>query len=1182
LGVAGGAVVLNPGVWPLVLPFALLWLASPAIAHRISQPAATRRAVPMTAAEVTGLRLIARATWRYFETFVTAEDNFLPPDNFQETPRPVLARRTSPTNIGMYLLSVTAAHDLGWIGRGDALARLERTLATMQRMPRFRGHLHNWHATDDLRVLEPGYVSSVDSGNLAGHLIAVAQACADWQAAPQARDADWRAGLDDGLRLAGRALAAAPDPGLADLLGRLETALAQGAPLGRLLALAAEAAAHARAACDPAWDVAFWCAALHAGLAGHAADRDTDLRPRLAAAERTARDLATGMDFAFLLDRDKMLLSIGFSLATNRLDHSCYDLLASEARLASLFAIAKGDVETRHWFRLGRAATPLGTGTALVSWSGSMFEYLMPSLVLQEPGGSVLEDTNHRIVARQQAHAGALGIPWGISESAYNARDLEMTYQYSNFGVPGLGLKRGLGSDRVIAPYATALAAMVAPAAALRNLARLADLGAEGRYGFHEAVDFTPARLPAGADRAVVRSFMAHHQGMTIAAIANCVQDGRLRARFHAEPMIRAVELLLQERVPRDATDAPPRAREVRVTDPEPDTEAAVRRFPAPAEAMPTAHLLSNGTYGVVLTPGGAGFSRWRDLAVTRWRGDPTSAAQGAFILMRDRASGRRWSAGVQPTGADPARHSAVFSEHHAAFTHRGDGLTTVTEVVVSAEDDAEARRVTLTNTAGRAREIELTSCAELVLAPAAADAAHPAFSKLFVVTDFLPELGVVIATRRRRSAADPEVWAAHIAVVEGTEAAPLQFETDRARFIGAGGSMGRADMATAPLSQTTGTVLDPMLAIRRSVVVPAGGMARVTFWTMVADDPGVLLDLVDRHRDPSAFGRAVTLAWTQAQVQLRHLDVAPAAAADFQRLGGMLLRGDSRLRTSAAGILRGAGPQSALWPMGISGDLPLIVFRIQDTEDTPGLLELLAAHEYLRMHQLAVDVVILNDRATSYVQDLQTTIETAVRSARSRPRPQAPEGLADGTVHVLRSDIIGPDARALVLAVAGVVLVAGRGRIGQQIDAAVTATAPRTRAPDSAPDAGPDADPDAGPEPDPDTDPETEPGTGRRGPCVGPRGGPDVDPGLRHLRSGILQRAGRLCPGRARIRHGPARRADHACALDQRDRQPRLRVPDLGAGGGACVGHQQPREPDHAVVERPRHRPGWRGAFSA
>ena len=1056
LGVTGGAMVLNPSVWPLILPFTLAWLAAPLVSHHISQPKRLRETERLSGSEAQNLRLIGRSTWRFFETFVTTVDNDLPPDNFQETPQPVLARRTSPTNIGLYLLATTAAHDLGWIGRADAVARLERTLATVQRMPRFRGHLYNWHGTDDLRVLEPAYVSSVDSGNLAGHLIAVAQACAEWKREP-AGEAGWRAGLSDSLLLAECAFIAAATPEdevLAEQLGQLVETAAEQAPLERLLPLSLAAAARARSIFEANSDVVFWFEAVHACLAGHAADRELDLAPRLAAVEHLARELAMGMDFSFLLDQDKKLLSIGFSVATNQLDPSCYDLLASEARLASLFAIAKGDVETRHWFRLGRQATPMGAGSALISWSGSMFEYLMPSLVMRAPVGSVLAETNRRIVDRQRTYGAALDIPWGISESSYNARDLEMTYQYSNFGVPGLGLKRGLSESRVVAPYATGLAAMVAPVEALRNYMRLGALGAEGRYGFYEAVDFTASRLPAGAEHSIVRSFMAHHQGMTVTAIANCVQDGRLRSRFHSEPIIKAVDLLLQERVPRDASEAPPHAEEVKVAAHEPDYVPAVRSFPSPATTAPTAHLLSNGSYGVMLTPTGAGFSRWRDLAVTRWRDDPTTAPHGSFIFARDRASGAAWSAAVQPSRVDPANHTAVFSEHQATFTHKHAELTTLTEIVVSAEDDAEARRVTLTNTGQSPREIDLTSYTELVLGPLAADVAHQAFSKLFVVTDFLPELGVIIATRRRRSPSDPEVWAAHIAVVEGAEAAPIQFETDRARFIGAGRSIGNATMADHDLSQTTGTVLDPIFAIRRSIIVPAGGMARVTFWTMIAADPDILLDLVDRHRDPSAFDRAVTLAWTKAQVQLRHLGMTQTDATDFQRLGGMLIRGDTSLRAPASSIVAGAGPQSALWPHGISGDLPIILFRIEDAEDAPRLLEVLAAHEFLRMRQLGVDLVILNDRSASYVQDLQTKIEHAVRSAGSRPRADTPAGRHEGTVHILRRDLIPPESLASLVASANVMLVAGRGSIGQQIDAivmGVVAARPRLAPPQPA-----------------------------------------------------------------------------------------------------------------------------------
>ncbi len=1036
VGVCAVAAMINPAIWPWLLPFALAWAVAPALARFVSLPRVARPAAPLSDAQVRALRLTARRTWRYFETFVTAEENYLPPDNFQETPKPAIATRTSPTNIGLYLLSTVVARDMAWVGQNAALHRLKDTLQTVQRMPRHRGHIYNWHDTRDLRVLDPAYVSTVDSGNLAGHLIAVAQACRDWKHLP-VPDATLRQSLRDTTGLAQEALQAVPgNPALAQVLDRL--AAAAKTPTTALDDMIADAAAAKELALEAEGeesDIAFWTGAIDQSLREILADRQSPPDAiLLAEVGEMAHAIATGMDFAFLLEPDKKLFAIGFSLATNRRDTNCYDLLASEARLASLFAIAKGDVDTRHWFRLGRTSTPIGAGSALISWSGSMFEYLMPSLVLRAPVGSVLEQTNRLIVTSQQSYGAAIGVPWGISESSYNARDLEMTYQYSNFGVPGLGLKRGLSENRVIAPYATGLAAMIDPVAAVQNYDRLAALGAQGRFGFYEAVDFTPARLPENADHAIVRSFMAHHQGMTIASIANVLQNGRLRDRFHTEPMIKSVELLLHERVPRDVAAAPPRAKDVVVGAVQISDAPSTRVFDAPAKAFPTAHLLSNGNYGVMLTATGEGFSRWRDLAITRWRQEATQAAIGSFVFVNDTTTGKLWSAGVQPIRDGAASHSAVFSEHQAAFTHQSPRLTTMTEVVVSTEDDAEARRVTLSNTGRHPHEIDVTSYAELVLAPQAADQAHPAFSKMFVVTDYLPELGVIIATRRRRSEGDPEVWAAHIAVVEGDETGPVQFETDRAKFIGRGRGIEQAAMAQAPLSGTTGTVLDPIFSIRRSVSVPAGGVTRVTFWTMVADSPDGLLDLVDRHRDPSAFARAATLSWTQAQMQLRHVGITHAEAADFQTLAGMIMRRDGRLRAADPQIVAGAAPQSALWGLSISGDLPIVLLQIDDVQDIAVLNQGLSAHEYWGMHQLAVDLVILNDRSSSYVQDLQGAIDGAVRAAQSRPRADGIRAPARGSVHTLRSDILGPEATGHLKSLARLVLVAGRGSISQQL----------------------------------------------------------------------------------------------------------------------------------------------------
>ena len=531
----------------------------------------------------------------------------------------------------------------------------------MSRMQRMRGHFYNWYDTRDLRPLEPRYVSTVDSGNLAGHLIALANACREWGDRPFEASRRF-SGVADALDITraecarlrdGRKTQTVTLHQLDDALAAVGSALQQASlSQGDCQAQLASLCANAETMVDIASalaiergdgssaDMLLWARAVLISIEAHrddlaqAADAALARKERLAALENTARSMALAMEFGFLLDHDRQLLSIGYLVNEGALDQNCYDLLASEARLASFFAIAKGDVAAKHWFRLGRAATPVAHGAALISWSGSMFEYLMPSLVMRAPAGSLLDQTNRLIVRRQIAYAARLGLPWGISESAYNARDLELTYQYSNFGVPGLGLKRGLRENRVIAPYATALASMVDPRAAVANLERLAEIGAQGRFGFYEALDYTPARVPEGERVAIVRAFMAHHQGMTIVAIADALLDGAMRARFHAEPMIKATELLLQERMPRDVAATRLWAADVKSAAGARDVEpSGGRRFASAHQATPATHLLSNGRYSTMLTAAGSGYSRWGDLALTRWREDATCDDFGLLHL---------------------------------------------------------------------------------------------------------------------------------------------------------------------------------------------------------------------------------------------------------------------------------------------------------------------------------------------------------------------------------------------------------------------------------------------------------------------------------------------------------------------------------------------------------------------
>lgn len=1145
LAVAGGVAVCGEyDSWVAAAPFVLLWLAAPGVARWVSLPPRVTGVGPVSPADARTLRLIARRTWRFFETFVSPEDHDLPPDNFQEDPKPVVAHRTSPTNIGLYLLSTLAARDLGWLGTVEASERLEATVATMSRLELFRGHFFNWYDTRTLHPLDPKYVSSVDSGNLAGHLVVVGNGCREL-IHQSTVDADFFAGIDDAIRLLRDALADIPDQRQTHTVTRKQLSQAVGALALLLLSRPVDAAGwttrfaqlaasshtvadmaqalvqeHANA---PDEDLCIWVDAVRRCVESHLRDvelllpwvrfdpkdlaamfdgpsgpapewaviapffhpvptleaaperfaaaltaldrlrEDSLSHPsqnraslarialladairqsasdvaalirRLAAIAQTAEQMVRAMDFTFLFDPARKLLSIGYRVTENSLDPNCYDLLASEARLASFIAIAKGDVPSSHWFHLGRALTPMGNGSALISWSGSIFEYLMPALVMRFPAGSLLSRTYELIVRRQIQYGAEHGVPWGVSESAYNVRDLDLTYQYSSFGVPGLGLKRGLSDDVVVAPYAAALAAMIDHAAATQGFRRLAEAGGRGTYGFYEALDYTTTRIPEGKDVAIVRAYMSHHQGMSLVAIANVLNDGMMRTRFHAEPMIRATELLLQERTPRNVPVARPRAEEVSAATHVHDLVPPVlRRFTSPYEATPRTHLLSNGRYAVMLTVAGSGYSRWGDIAVTRWREDATRDCWGSYLFLRDVQNGSVWSAGYQPSGVEADDYEVTFSEERAEIIRRDGEWSTMLEVVVSSEDDAEVRRVSVTNLGTEARDLEVTSYAELSLTQQAADVAHPAFTNLFVHTEFVPERGTLLATRRRRSDEEAAVWAAQVVVAEGETVGDLQYETDRARFLGRGHHVRTAlsmiDGRT--LSNTVGSVLDPVMSLRRTVRVLPGATARLVFSTIVGATREQVLDLADKYSDPRVFERALPLAWTQAQVQLHHLGIGADEAQLFQRLANAVLYADASLRATSEALGHRPLERAALWAHGISGDLPIVLVCVDKAEDIDIVRQLLRAHEYWRMRQLSADVIILNEKASSYEQGLQGSLDALVRGSQLR---LCPDTGARGGIVLLRTDLLSAADLSLLQQFARVVLLSRRGTLAEQM----------------------------------------------------------------------------------------------------------------------------------------------------
>ena len=610
------------------------------------------------------------------------------------------------------------------------------------------------------------------------------------------------------------------------------------------------------------------------------------------------------MEWSFLFDEARQLLSIGYNVAERRRDSGHYDLLASEARLCTFVAIAQGHLPQESWFALGRLLTLAAGEPVLLSWSGSMFEYLMPLVVMPSYDDTLLDQTCRGAVKRQIEYGRHRGVPWGISESGYNLLDARLAYQYRAFGVPGLGLRRGLADDLVVAPYASALALMVSPEDACSNLERLAAEGFDGECGFYEAIDYTPTRLPRGHPHAVIRSYMAHHQGMTFLSLAQVLLHGRMQERFASDPAFQATALLLQERIPRAGAVLLPATPASEGPTVAAGADIAVRSFSGPDTPAPEVQLLSNGRYHVVVTSAGGGYSRWKDLAVTRWREDATCDNWGSFCYIRDVADGAFWSTTCQPTLEPVERFEAVFSEARAEFRSRTRQIESYTEIAVSPEDDVELRRLRLTNTGRARRTIEVTSYAEVALALPAADALHPAFSNLFVQTEVVPDQRAILCTRRPRSRGEPSPWMFHVLAAHGAASTSvLSYETDRLRFVGRGRTPAdpRALREPDPLSGSQGSVLDPIVAIRGRYLLEPDESVTIDIVSGVAETREACLGLVGKYQDRRLANRVFALASTHARVVLRQLNVSEADAQLYCRLAGSIIYANPSLRADPA-----------------------------------------------------------------------------------------------------------------------------------------------------------------------------------------------------------------------------------------------------------------------------------------
>src|SRR5258708_6847047 len=662
-----------------------------------------------------------------------------------------------------------------------------------------------------------------------------------------------------------------------------------------------------------------------------------------------------------------------------------------------------------------------------------MFEYLMPLLVMPSYENTLLDESCRVVVDRQIEYGASRNVPWGISESGYNLTDAQMNYQYRAFGTPGLGLKRGLAEDLVIAPYASVLALMVAPEKACANLQRLATAGVEGKYGFHEAVDYTPSRLPRGQSSVIARAYRAKHEGMSLVALSSVLLDRPMQRRFESIPMFQATTLLLQEKVPRASSYYSPPVEIPETRRVNDEIETPMRVFRSPNTPVPEVQLLSNGKYHVMVTNAGGGYSRWNDMAVTRWHEDTTRDHWGTFCYIRDVATGRFWSSAHQPALKPVESYEAIFSQAKVEFRCREGELTTHTEIAVSPEDDIELRRITLTNHARRRRVVEITSYAEVVLTSPVADMLHPAFSNLFVQTEILEQRRAILCTRRPRSPHDQSPWMFHLLVVHGVDAGAVSYETDRMQFIGRGRTAASPRAMTLPgsaqLSGSQGSVLDPIVAIRYQITLEPGQSATANLVSGMGETRDRCLQLVDKYQDRHLADRVFDLAWTHSQVVLRQLNIAEADAQNFGRLVSSILYANPTLRAESSLLSNNRRGQSGLWGYSVSGDLPIVLLQIADVENIQLVRQLVQAHAYWRLKGLAVDLVIWNEDHAGYRQQLQDQITDLVAAG-----VQVIPGVGGGGIFVRVAEQMSNEDRQLFLAVARAVISDARGSLRAQI----------------------------------------------------------------------------------------------------------------------------------------------------
>lgn len=944
----------------LLLGLGILWVITPSVMKIISKKQTEEMAIDyLTKEEKEYLLDVGRKTWSYFKENITEKSNYLPPDNYQEDRKEQVVYRTSPTNIGLGLLAVTASYDMGYESLEDTLNLLSKMLDTISKMQKWNGHLYNWYDIKTLNPLTPKYVSTVDSGNFIGYLYTLKQF-------------------------------------LEDIINNIKVNRHIKNNSVKSIKL------------------------------------DQNVNEEKISQITTMLDiidnLITNTDFSHLYCKESRIFSIGFNVEEGALTKSYYDLLASEARQASLIAIAKKDVSLKHWYTLSRTLTTLNRYKGLISWSGTMFEYLMPNINIPKYPGSIISESSEFAIMSQQEYAKELNIPWGISEAAFNLRDLNNNYQYKAFGIPWLGLKRGLADEMVVSSYGTIMAINDAPVDTIENIKRLEKEGMYGKYGFYESIDYTLNRLRKGEKSAVVKTYMAHHQGLILLSLDNLFNKNILQTRFMNNPEIEAVEILLEERMPENVIITKEQKEKVEKVKNIDYETYAVREFNKPFDKLKNINLISSEDYSILMDQKGNGYSKYKDIVVNRFK-KTDDVEQGIFFFFKNIKTKRIWTSGQMNYLAPADKYTVCFSPETTKFIRQDGGIETITKVFIVPNSPVEIRRIELKNLGNIEETIEVSSFLEPILSSLEQDYSHKAFNNLFLTFEFLEDTGTILVKRKKRDNKKDDVYLAVNLYTASDTVGELEYELDKEKFVGRQNvELPLAIKESIPLGSKPKISLDPIIAMRRTINIKPSEKVIFNYVMAVSYNREEAIKLVLENLNDEKIIQNINLAKAKTEAESMYLGVRAKEIEVYQKMLKYLMYQNPLKLLMYKEKIPEEAPTAELWKYGISGDLPILLIKIKDITDIGIVREALKAFEYFKVKNVKIDLVILNDEKKTYENYLQEEIQNAILD-----RNLGYMQNISGGIYIIQGNIDKKSRRILEYR-ANLLINAGLGSIGRQL----------------------------------------------------------------------------------------------------------------------------------------------------